>query len=88
MTKAECYNYDFLRNWLKRSIEPCLVPQAALSAKHIADNFTRLYFNVDEDIVVTAMQELGYECKYVNSQKCFSVSLTSKAHSQFEFTWN
>ena len=45
-------------------------------------------FEVDEDIVVTALQELGYECIYENGKKCFSISLTQKAHSEFETTWN
>ena len=87
MTKDECYNYDWFYNWLSRSVTPNIIPQL-LPAKHIADNFTRLYFKVDEDIVVTALQELGYECVYVNGKKSFSISLTEKAHSEFETTWN
>ena len=88
MTKSECFNYDWFYSWLSHSITPNLIPQLTLPAKYIADNFTRLYFEVDEDIVVTALQELGYECIYENGKKCFSISLTQKAHSEFETTRN
>ena len=79
MTKAECYNYDFLRDWLKRSIEPCLVPQAALSAKHIAVKFSRLHFTVTENDVINAMRNLGFECKIRKGERCYNVTFTEKA---------
>lgn len=50
MTKSECYNYDWFLDWLKRSIIPNFIPQLTLSAEHIAKNFTRLYFTVDEEL--------------------------------------
>lgn len=87
MTKSECYNYDWFLDWLKRSIVPTLIPQLTLSAEHIAKNFTRLYFDVDEELVALAFQELGYDCKYINGEKRYSISLTDKAKAEFETNW-
>ena len=60
MTKSECFNYDWFYSWLSRSITPNLIPQLTLPAKYIADNFTRLYFEVDEDIAVKFYEKFKY----------------------------
>ena len=88
MSKTECYNFDWLVDWLKRNIEPNLIPQLMVQAKYIALNFSNCYFFVTEENVVEAMQELGYPCIIKNEQKCFNASLSEQAKSEFAKHWN
>ncbi len=83
MDKNSCYNYDWFVMWLSRHIHPALLPQTMISAEYISRNFTRRYFDVSEELVVEALESLGYSCYIEQNKKCFNICISEDAKTEF-----
>lgn len=81
MYKSNCNNYEWLISWLKNNLESNLIPQNLISANSIAIKFSRLHFNVSEDDVIHAMEEIGYPFVSKQGEKYYNVSFTEKANN-------
>lgn len=79
MYKSDCYNYDGLVTWLRNNLEKNLIPQNSISANSIALKFSRLYFNVTENDVMHAMEEIGFDFEIKKGERYYSVSFSEPA---------
>lgn len=91
MYQSDCYNFDWLKNWLSRKLikssKDCS-DAAPRSAQKIAQGFSRCYFTVSTQDIIEALTTLGYEYIVDDNSYLFYVSNDSPAFEEFQKTYD
>ena len=82
------YNYDWFIDWLKRNLKKPTQPTFNTTAKYIAINFSRSYFNVTELDVENALKFLGFDFAIIDEKPLFSIDRSSPAFDVFARHWD
>ncbi len=83
MTNGNCYNFDWFVDWIKRNVFENKSVELETSAKYVAKNFSRCFFNVSEQDVISAFEIIGYERHHKDGESLYKLDRDSNAFKEF-----
>lgn len=82
------YNYDWFVSWLERNLQKPQEPTFNTTAKYIAINFSRSFFNVTEEEAEAALKYLRFDYAVIDNESFFSIDRSSPAFETFSRYWD
>lgn len=82
------YNYEWFYNWLKNNFKK---PERTDFNTHpdiLAKNFSRAFFEVSEQDVISALKHLRFDYCYIGDEIVFSVDHSSPGYEVFKKYWS